>query len=347
MPASLVTGGHGFIGRHVVFALRAQGHQVRILDEAATAVPVQGAEFVQGSVLDRDTVLRALDGIDHVYHLAAVAHLWTPEMERFDRVNRVGTEILLSTAASKKVARFVHCSSAATLVSPHSAGAPIDETASAGLADMAGPYSRSKYLGERAALSAARAGQPVVVVNPTLPIGPGDESLTPPMAMLALYLSDRMPLSLNFVLNLVHVRDVARGMILAAQHGRVGERYILGGQNISLKQLAAMLERLTGKRAIKFWIPGQLALAAGVVSEWLATRLTHRAPAATTEGVRLALRSAYLDCGKAQRELAYAPRPVGEAVANAVTWLSQRKAVGLEANDGAGRLRAFRLMLRR
>jgi dihydroflavonol-4-reductase len=333
MPRSLVTGGNGFIGRHLVSALRARGDFVRILDEATPAGPVEGVEFVPGSVLDRATVLRALDGIDHVYHLAAIAHLWTPEMAMLDRVNREGTEIMLSAAARKKVARFVHCASAATLVSPYSAGTFINETAAAGLADMAGPYSRSKYLGEQAALSAARAGQPVVVVNPTLPIGPGDDRLTPPMAMLALYFSDRMPASLNFILNLVDVRDVALGVTLAAQCGRVGERYILGGENISMKQLAAMLERLTGKKAIKFWIPGQLALAAGLASEWVATRLTRREPAATAEGVRLALRSAYLDSSKAQRELAHAPRPIGEAVANAVSWLSQRKIVRRERDE--------------
>lgn len=320
MPRSLVTGGSGFIGRHLVSALLARGDFVRILDQATPPGPAEDVEFVRGSVLDHASVTRALDGIGHVYHLAAIAHLWTPESENFDRVNRAGTEILLSAAASKNVARFIHCSSAATLVSPHSAGTRIDETASAGLADVAGSYSRSKYLGEQAALSAARAGQPVVVVNPTLPIGPGDDNLTPPMALLARYLAGGMPLSLNFILNLVDVRDVAMGMILAGQHGRIGERYILGGENISLKQLAAMLERRTGKRAVKFWIPGRLALAAGIASERIA-RLTHRAPTATAEGVRLALRSANLDSSKAQRELGYAPRPLEDALAQAVSWL--------------------------
>jgi dihydroflavonol-4-reductase len=335
MFRSLVTGGSGFIGRHLVSALRVRGDFVRILDEAAPAGHAETVEFVRGSVLDHATVMHALDGVDHVYHLAAIAHLWTPEMQNFDRVNREGTEIMLSAAATKKVAGFVHCASAVTLVSPHSAGAFIDETASAGVADMAGPYSRSKYLGERAALSAARAGQPIVVVNPTLPIGAGDDRLTPPMAMLALYFKNRMPASLNFNLNLVDVRDVALGMILAAERGRIGERYIVGGGNISFKQLAAMLERLTGRKAVKFWIPGQLALAVGMASEWFATHLTHRSPTATSEGVRLALRSAYLDSSKAQRELGYAPRPIGEALANAIAWLSQTETIGLAARSYA------------
>lgn len=327
MPRSLVTGGSGFIGRHVVSALRARGGFVRILDEAAPA-DAEGCEFVRGSILDHATVLDALDGIDHVYHLAAIAHLWTPDAQRFDRVNRAGTEAVLSAAARKKVARFVHCASAAILATPRSAGARVDETATASLADMSGPYSRSKYLGEQAALSAAHAGQPVVVVNPTLPIGPGDDRLTPPMAMLALYLQGRMPAALNFILNLVDVRDVALGIILAAERGRAGERYILGGENVSFKQLAAMLHDLTGKSPIKAWIPGQLALAVGLATEWVARHVTHREPAGTAEGVRLALRSAYLDSGKARRELGYAPRPMREALADAISWLKQSETIG-------------------
>ncbi len=325
MAASLITGGSGFIGRHLVSALRAKGEFVRILDKAAPAGVLEGVEYLQGSVLDHDTVLHALDGMDHVYHLAAIAHLWTPQLDGFDRVNREGTEVMLSAAACKPVERIVHCASAVTLISPQTAGEMIDETAMPSLADMAGPYARSKYLAEQAALSAGRAGQPVVVVNPTLPIGPGDDSLTPPMAMLALYLTDRMPGALNFILNLADVRDVADGMIRAARYGRAGERYILGGENLSMKQLARMLVDLTGEKAIKFWVPGQLAYAAAVVSEWLATHITRKEPAATTEGVRLALRSAYLDSSKARHDLGYAPRSLHEALPDAVAWLRQNK----------------------
>jgi len=325
MAASLVTGGSGFIGRHLVSALRAEGESVRILDEAAPAGLAEGVEFVQGSVLDQDAVLHAMDGIDHVYHLAAIAHLWTPRVDRFDRVNREGAEVILSAAARKPVKRLVHCASAVTLVSPQTGGMEIDETATPSLADMAGPYARSKYLAEQAALSAGRAGQPVVVVNPTLPIGPGDDSLTPPMAMLALYLTDRMPGSLNFILNLADVRDVADGMIRAARYGRAGARYILGGENLSMKQLAGMLEDLTGEKAIKFWVPGQLAYAAAIVSEWLATHITRKEPSASVEGVRLAFRSANLDSSKARHELGYAPRPLHEALPDAIAWLLQNK----------------------
>ena len=173
-------------------------------------------------------------------------------------------------------------------------------------------------------MSAARSGRPVVVVNPTLPIGPGDHRLTPPTAMLGALPRTRMPASLDFVLNLADVRDIAEGMILAADRGRIGERYILGGDNMSMRELAAMLEGVTGKKPVSFWIPPWLALAAGVTGEWLATNLTGNIPAATAEGVRLALRSRPLEIGKARRELGYAPRPVAEALARAVAWLLER-----------------------
>lgn len=325
MVKSLVTGGSGFIGRHLVAALLARGESVRIFDQAVPLETDQRTEFVQGSVLDRARLLRALEGIDHIYHLAGIAHLWTPRLEDFDRVNRVGTETLLSAAAEKKIGRFVHCSTQAILLSPKRATAQIDETASLQLTEMAGPYTRSKYSAEQAALSAARSGTPVVVVNPTLPVGPGDHRLTPPTAMLARCLMTRLPVSVDFVLNLADVRDIAQGMILAADHGRVGERYILGGDNMSMRELAGLLKRLTGKKPVRIWIPPPLAMAAGMVGEWLATNITHKMPAATVEGVRLALRSGPLDISKARREIGYAPRPIEQALARAVTWLVETR----------------------
>lgn len=325
MATVLVTGGSGFIGRHLVSALSARGDFVRIFDLASPDESGTGIEFVQGSILDRAKLLRALDGIDRVFHLAGIAHLWAPRRADFDRANREGTEMVLSAAEEAKVARFVHCSTEAILMPPRGSDEPVDEAVSLTVADMAGPYTRSKYLAEQAALSAARRGGSVVIVNPTLPIGPGDLRLTPPTAMLERCLRTRMPVSLDFVLNLADVRDIAEGMILAAERGRIGERYILGGSNMSMRELAAALESLTGRKPVAMWIHPWLALAAGVAGEWLATNITGAMPAATVEGVRLALRSRSLDIGKARRELGYSPRPVAEALARAVAWLLETR----------------------
>lgn len=318
---SLVTGGNGFIGRHLVSALLRRGDVVRVLDCAMPPEPLPGVDFVQGSILDRATVGRALDGIDCVFHLAAIPHLWTTDMAAFDAVNRRGSETMLSAAADSRVRRFVHCSTEAVLMLPRSAGTVIDEAAAATVDDMAGPYTRSKYLAEQAAVAAARGGFPVVIVNPTLPIGRGDRRVTPPTALMALYLLRKSRFFLDCVLNLVDVRDVADGMLLAAEHGRPGERYILGGENMWLREVACVLGRMSGRETRMVSVPGPLALASGHLAEWVADNITRTMPVVTAEGVRLALRSAHIDNAKARRELGYAPRPVLEAMKSAASWI--------------------------
>ena len=324
MAKSLVTGGSGFIGRHLVSALLERGDTLRIFDEYAPPATAANVEFHRGSIDDRPALLAALDGVDRVFHLAGIAHLWTPNPADFDRVNRAGTETLLSAAAESGIGRIVHCSTESILMPPQCADKPIDENISLQLSDMAGPYTRSKFAGEQRARAAARAGLPVVIVNPTVPLGAGDHRITPPTALLARFIEGGRSASLECTLNLVDVRDVAEGMILAAEHGRIGERYILGGQNLSMRELAVLIGRFTGKAANPIWIPPWLALSAGLIGEWLANHLTHSTPAATAEGVRLALRSSPLDIGKARRELGYAPRPIEPALARALEWLAKK-----------------------
>lgn len=322
MSISLVTGGSGFIGRHLVSELLARGEKVRILDRARPIKLPQAVEFISGSILDRDVVARALTGVDRVYHLAAIAHLWTPKQDDYDVVNRLGTEIVLAAAAERTIAKFVHCSTEAVLAPARARPSMIDEDTPTDLADMAGPYTRSKYLAEQAVLAAARSGLPAVIVNPTLPVGPGDKELTPPSAMLAHFITNPSPFFVDCVLNYVDVRDIAAGMTLAADHGRNGERYILGGDNLRLRHVTQIIAQVSGRRAPWLNLPGPIALAAGAILERIATSITRRTPAATIEGVRLALRSAPIDSGKARRELGYVTRPVEDVLVRTVSWLA-------------------------
>ena len=322
MTTSLVTGGCGFIGRHLVAALLDRGERVRVLDIAEPGHLPAGAELVHASMLDPEAVHAALLGVDRVYHLAGIAHLWAPDSRAFDLVNRQGTETILAAAKARNVKRVVHCSTESILLPKHGRGAPVNEAVAPSLQDMPGPYTRSKHQAEQAALRAARDGLDVVVVNPTVPIGPGDRNMTPPATMLSLFLKGSSPFFLDCTLNLVDVRDLAAGIILAADRGRRGERYILGGENVPLRMLLEELETLSGRRMPRHSIPSVLALSTGIASEWL-FKLTGAKPIASSEAVRIALRSAPFDSRKAKTELGYAPRPVGEALADAVRWLCE------------------------
>lgn len=319
MALALVTGGSGFIGRHLVACLKAQGDSVRVLDVAAPPGRANDVTFVEGSVSDAAAVSGAMQGVARVYHLAGIAHFWHRDKATFDRVNRGGTEVVLKAAADAGVARVVHCSTEAILLPPYRGRAALlDESVVPVPADMPGPYTRSKLAAEAAASAAAKAGQNVVVVNPTVPIGPGDDNLTPPAVMLALFLSGGTQFYLDCMLNLVDVRDVADGIARAGAHGRSGERYILGGENVALRDLLPMLEALSGRPMPKRRVPASLAIVAGLVSEWMADWISRRPPPATREAVTLALRSAPFDCAKARRELGYAPRPIIEALTDVV-----------------------------
>lgn len=328
MPIDLVTGGSGFIGRHLVTALRAGGASVRILDLAPADDLDAGVEFVPGSILDAQHLDAAMKDVRRVYHLAGIAKLWSRDRADFERINAEGTTMVLRAAAAHHVERVVHCSTEAILLPKHRGdGAPIDETGQPALSDMPGPYTRSKLRAEQSVAAAAQRGLNALIVNPTVPIGPGDHNLTPPAAMLSMFLNGQSPAYLDCVLNLVDVRDVAAGMVLAAERGRTGERYILGGENLALRDLLILLERISARPMPKRAVPPWLALASAAVTESVADYLTRRTPAATREGVRLALRSGPFDSRKARDELDYAPRPLQDALVDAVAWLSSTGAI--------------------
>lgn len=322
---NLVTGGSGFIGRHLVEALLRRGERMRVLDLRPIAPLPENVELAVGSITDAAQVARAMAGCDRVFHLAANPNLWAPDARSFDAVNHQGTRRMLEAAQKAGVERFVYTSTESILKSYRapktSARALIDERVVLGLDDMPGPYCRSKYLAEQAAREAAAGGLPVVIVNPTMPIGPGDALLTPPSRMILGFLNGETPAYLDCEFNLVDARDVAAGQVLAAEKGRIGERYILGNANLSLGQLLAELERLSGVRMPRTRIPYALALVSAWVSEGLSA-LTKKPPVAPLTGVRLARTSMAFDCSKARSELGWQCRPLEASLIDAMRWMS-------------------------
>ena len=311
MTCTLVTGGSGFIGHHLVSELVSRGRRVRVLDMRLPTRPVPGVEYVRGSVLDDGLVQEALAGVDEVYHLAAHPGMWKRDQADFHAVNFKGTEKVLALAQKQGVARFLHCSTESILFRALSGGPLAAEDARLSADEMPGPYTRSKMLADRLALEAAASGFPVVVGCPTMPIGLHDHGQTPPTAMLQYFLrGGALRIYLDFIVNLVDVRDVALGLILAMERGRVGNRYVLGGDSIPLRKVLALMTAISGRRKLFVPIPGRLAQFTASVMEFNANHITRRAPAATVEGVRIARRASALGIDKARRELGYSPRPV-------------------------------------
>ena len=311
MTQILVTGGSGFIGQHLVAALLAQGRRVRILDlRPPSWAATEGAQYLNSSVLDAELVREALDDVDEVYHLAALPGMWIPSKDDFYAVNCRGTEIVLDAARERGVSRFVHCSTESILFGRSPPGSCSIEEGCNTPDQMPGIYTRSKLLAEQKAWQAAAAGFPVVIASPTMPIGPHYGNLTPPTLMLQYFLNRRIQLYFDFVMNLVDVRDVAAGLVLAMQRGQSGHRYILGGEAVSLSKVLARLRAISGRKALPISIPASVALTTALAMEFVADRVTHRAPAATVEGVRIAMRSKSLSSEKSWRELGYRPRAI-------------------------------------
>ena len=325
MTCVLVTGGSGFIGQHLVAMLVASGRQTRVLDLRPPGRAVTNAQYVKGSVLDRELVDQALEGVDEVYHLAGLPGMWVARKDDFHAVNCRGTEVVISAARKRGVTRLLHCSTESILFRSSPAGGDVED-ALLTADDMPGPYTRSKLLAERLAMEAAASGFPVVIGSPTMPIGPHDHNLTPPTAMLRHFLGKRFQFYLDFVLNLVDVRDVAAGLILAMERGKVGHRYILGGESIPLKKLLEYVAAISGRDSLRVPVPGRLAEVTAAILEFMADHVTHNPPSATAEAVRIALRSTALSTERAQRELGYTPRPIKSALRETITYLSDTHA---------------------
>lgn len=323
---NLITGGTGFMGTHLCRMLRERGEQVRVLDLKAPTQVIAGVDYIQGSITDLDQVNAAVQGCQRVYHLAALSGLWGADKAAFLRVNRDGTQNVLSAAANAGVERTIHTSTESILIAMGRGRAPqvVNEQTQCRLEEMAGEYCQGKFLAEQVAREAASRGQDVVIVNPTVPAGPGDHWLTPPTRMMLGFLNGQFPAYLNNSLNLADARDIALGHILAAEHGVAGQRYILGAHDVRLGEMLSLLEELSGRPMPKRRVPYTLALLVGHVGEFWSDRVSKKPPAAPLAGVRLAGIPVRFDNKQTRAALNWQPRSLRETLADAISDYQQR-----------------------
>ncbi len=318
---TLVTGATGFVGSAVARALQARGHRLRLLARAGSDrrnLAGLEAEVVEGDLTDAASLARAVAGCCLLFHVAADYRLWVPDPGAMMAANVAGTEALLIAAARAGVERMVYCSSVAALGLTKD-GTPADETTQVTPDSIIGPYKRSKYLAEQAALRLAQSGLPIVIVNPSTPVGPRDIKPTPTGRMIADAASGRMPGYLNTGLNIVHVDDVAEGHLLACDRGQIGERYILGGEDITMPALLALIDEVSGRPARRVRLSETLLWPVAVGSELLA-RATGIEPRVTRDTLRMARKQMFFSSTRARTELGYAPRPARAAIVDAVAW---------------------------
>jgi dihydroflavonol-4-reductase len=315
---TLVTGATGFIGWHVARKLLERGDRVRVfVRDASRLRELEGVEVSVGDLRDGESLGRAVAGCGVVYHLAADYRLWAPDASELYGSNVDGTRNVLAAAESAGVERLVYTSTVGCIGIPKNG--PGDEQTPVSPGDMPGAYKRSKFLAERVALEYAGSGFPVVIVNPTAPVGDHDFKPTPTGKVIVNYLCGAMPAYLDTGLNLVDVAVAAEGHLLACERGKTGERYILGSRNLTLKEIFQELEDISGIKAPVRRIPYGVAYAAGLISTAWA-RVTGSEPRVPLDGVRMARKKMFVSTGKAVRELGFLPSPVEGALARAVEW---------------------------
>ena len=322
---TLVTGGTGFVGANVVRALLRRGTEVRALVRSGSDVrPLVDLdiELVQGDLRDRQSLEAALKGCSTVYHVAAVYSLWASHRQEIYASNVTGTVNLLEAARAAGVQKIVYTSSVSTIGLPED-GSPGTEEVRLRPEEMVSDYKRSKYLAEQEVLRYGRRGLPVVIVNPSFPVGPWDIKPTPSGQLIVNFLRGKIPAYAETGLNVVDVEDVAIGHLLAAEKGRLGERYILGHANLTLLEFFRLLEQVSGVKAPRLRIPYAVAYLSACVSELIARTITHKPPFVTLAGVRLSRKRMFYDSSKAVRELGWPQTPVIEACRKAVRWFRE------------------------
>lgn len=317
-----ITGATGFVGAAVARAALARGHKVTVLKRPATPpTNLAGLDVrvVEGDMLDEASLARGMDGADAVFHVAADYRLWAPNPQDIIDTNIAGTRAVLAAARRQNVGRIVYTSSVAVLA-PRTDGQPVDETAVMDAEHAIGAYKKSKILAEQVVLRAvADEGAPAVIVNPSTPIGPRDLRPTPTGRIIVEAAMGRMPAFVDTGLNLVHVDDVAEGHLLALEKGRVGERYILGGEDVSLQAMLADIAALAGRKAPTLALPRGPLYPIALVAEAVAA-LTKREPFVTVDGLRMSKYRMFFSSAKAQADLGYSARPYRAAIKDALDW---------------------------
>ncbi len=319
---TFVTGATGFIGSRVVHQLLSRGDRVRILARNSSRKSnVEGVscEIAIGDLKDSMSLLRCIQGCGRIYHVAADYRLWAKNPQEIYDNNVGGTRNLLSVCCEVGVEKVIYTSTVGTIGMRKDA-LPANEDDPVTLDDMIGHYKRSKFMAEQVAREFAASGLPVIIVNPTTPVGAGDIKPTPTGKIILEFIKGHMPAYVDTGLNIVSVEDVARGHLLAEEKGRIGERYILGGENWSLEEILDTLARICGRRTPRFPIPYSLALFTAYLDNLLMGSVLRREPFIPLEGVRMAQYKMYVSSEKAQSELGYSPRPVEQALRDAVDY---------------------------
>jgi dihydroflavonol-4-reductase len=321
---ALVTGATGFVGGNLVRELLKQDFQVRTLvRESSSRENIDGlpVEIALGDLTDRASLDRAVADCDALFHVAASYSFWTPHPSVVYDTNVKGTENILTAAGNAGTAKIVYTSTESTIgIEGYNLGT---EKHTSTLISLSGHYKKSKLLAERLALKMCDQGLPITVVNPTMPMGPWDIKPTPSGQVVVDFLNGRMPAYVNTGLNVVDVEDVAKGHVLALEKGRIGERYILGNRNLTLRDILGVLETITGIRAPNVRIPIWLALGAAYVDETVRGKMLNRAPRAPISAVRTARKFRHFDCSKAIRELGLPQTPIEESLRKAVLWFRE------------------------